>query len=291
MTTVAILGCGPSGLAAAQGAINAGVPQDNITIFSKGSPEDANDTLGKWVPRKSEVHGAQYLHEPIPGIDCGIENIIAIKFIGSVDGYRKKVYGPDYVGMVSPQEFYTPHSAWDLRAAYDHMWKIFEDNILEVDFDPLWFAEPYADLVGNFDLAISTIPRRQLCVNPEHSFKSQLVYAIGDAPSRGVKCPVSCEPNTLVYNGDLNYGWYRTSNIFGHTTAEWGANQDRAKPPISNLATVEKPLSSNCNCWPGLHFLGRYGAWKKGILVHHVYRAAIAQAALISQEGSQGALF
>lgn len=277
MTKVAIFGCGPSGLVAAQAALNAGVGRENIFVYS--------------VKKKSAIFGAQYLHAEIPGVDAGDPVSIAVKFLGTAEGYRAKVYGENYQGIVSPQEFRTDHHAWDIRRAYDILWDRFASNILHFQLDPMGLSQVYPDIQDFFDVIINTVPRRVICKNPEHQFKSQNVYAIGDAPERGIKCPVHCERDTLVYNGSPDYAWYRISNIFGFSTAEWPASEDRAKPPISGLASVTKPLSTDCDCWPRLTHLGRFGAWQKGVLVHHVYEEAHKVISKAANEGVQGELF
>lgn len=280
--SIGILGCGPSGLAALHGAfmaLGANVASAHYSFYSK--------------MRKSEIYGAQYLHQALPGVDCGEPSTLAVQFYGDAEGYRTKVYGADYQGTVSPQDFRDDHRAWDLRRAYANLWDWYTPEAYGVDmeFNRVDFMDDYEVLIANHDIVFSTIPRKVLCINPEHEFKSQMVYAIGDAPARGIKCPVTCEVDTLVYNGSPDYGWYRKSNIFGHTTAEWPASADRPKPPISNLALVEKPLSTNCDCWPALKFVGRYGAWRKGVLVHQVYNEAYGIADEFLRKGTQNALF
>ena len=287
--SVAVLGAGPSGLAAAHAA----AAFNEVTIYSRTKFQDPlmNRKVG-WEPVKSELYGAQYLHEPLPGIDCGLSSNLAVQFIGNAQGYSDKVYGKDYRGPVSPAQFEKDHPAWDIRKAYDDLWSFYSDRIVGAEFDRYNFPDVVSDLRQNHNLIISAIPRRLVCINPEHEFKSQMVYAIGDAPALGVRNPIHCEPDTLVYNGSPDYGWYRKAKIFGHSTAEWPQNPDRPKPPITGLVSVEKPLSTTCDCWvnKGVRFLGRYGAWKKGILVHHVFRAAVGAVA-DAMQGEQGALF
>jgi hypothetical protein len=289
MMSVAILGAGPSGLAAAHAVRNNGA---EVSIYSKGQlPRFGDKGQSQFgTPTKSQLFGAQYLHEPIPGIDCGKPVDICVQFIGTADGYRQKVYGEEYRGPVSPNNFHSDHRAWDIRKAYDNLWDAYEESIYSATINLENIEEVVRDLRKSHNIIISTIPRRDLCLNPEHEFKSQKVYAIGDAPALGVRNPIHCEPNTLVYNGSPSYGWYRKSNMFGHSTAEWPAHKDSAKPPVRGVAIVEKPISTNCDCWPSLRYLGRYGAWKKGILVHHVYRAAEGAMRALDL-GEQGALF
>lgn len=272
--TAGILGCGPSGLVAAWAFLRAGWA---VRVYSKGA-------------NRSWLHGAQYLHEPIPGIDCGDPTDLNVEFIGDAEGYRNKVYGPEYRGPVSPDTFETSHQAWSIRTAYESLWKILGSGVQEAEFNVLNIADSYDHLNREHDIVVSTLPRDKICINDQHQFLMQQVYAIGDAPALDVKCPVFCPPNTMVYNGDPSYGWYRISNIFGHTTAEWSAHGDRPKPPLRGIATVAKPISTNCDCWPGLQFMGRYGEWKKGVLVHQVYRA-VQELIQKLEAGEQVALF
>lgn len=274
---VAILGCGPSGLAAAQAANDAGIPASRISVFSR--------------PNKSELHGAQYLHFPLPSLRHVPSEQISVSFIGTMEGYRNKVYGETYRGVVSPEEFQGDHRAYDLRFTYDILWNLWNSRIQEYSVNPVDLEEHYPGLIEEFDLVVNTVPRKALCRNPEHEFISKTVYASGDAPGRGFKCPISCAPGTIVYNGSSDWGWYRTANIFGHTTAEWPASSDKPKPPIEGVVSIDKPLSTSCDCWPGMLHAGRYGAWRKGILVHQVYEEVVHSVYAHKKYGDQIELF
>lgn len=245
MIKVAVLGCGPTGLVAAHAAALHGA---DVTIYSKH--------------RKSNMFGAQYLHKPIPGVTP--EKAVTIDYIlkGTEKAYRAKVYGPDYKGETSPSEFEGRHQAWDIRAAYDGLWERYEHRVCGADITPGWLV---GTLPSGFDHIINTIPMPQLCVKG-HTFAGQDVWIMGDSDKQVV--PVLVAANTVVCNGEDAPSWYRASNIFGYKTVEWPNHVN--KPPLP-VAKVTKPLFNNCTCWPNMVRLGRFGMWRKGLLVHHAY--------------------
>jgi hypothetical protein len=85
------------------------------------------------------------------------------------------------------------------------------------------------------------------------------------------------DDDVMYYNGytpDGRYGkigppWYRYSQINGYRSWEY------SKPPMDikpfQISEGYKPLWTNCNCYPKFIKLGRFGAWEKQILTHHVY--------------------
>lgn len=260
--TAAILGCGPAGLFAAHGLIQNGW---DVTIYSR--------------KRRSEMFGAQYLHRSIPGLSDPnrAPHEIHYNLVGSADDYRSKVYGRRSGVTVSPEVLGERHPAWDIREAYYKAWGLYADLIQPVDeITPSWFGERQKDgFWGAYKVVISSIPRTALCYRfGEHMFDSQTVWAIGDAPERGIFCPVTeAAPDQVILNGSRDFGWYRNSNIYGYRTAEWAGEK---KPPIENLARVVKPLSTDCNCWDhALTRVGRYGTWTKGVLSHEAYQMAV----------------
>ena len=249
MTKVAILGCGPTGLAAAQAA---GFYGAEVTIFSKD--------------RKSDMFGAQYLHEPIPGIDAGDPVMIDYQLKGTLDAYRDKVYGPGSDVAVSPEDYAGQHQAHDIRRSYDRLWEIWHDSVVPTTITPGWLAGSLSD---DFDHVISTIPLPQLCIKG-HTFTGQDVWVMGDSDRQAV--PVLVAANTVVCNGEESPSWYRASNIFGYKTVEWPMHN--RKPPLP-VAKVTKPIDNTCTCWPKITRLGRFGMWRKGILVHHAFHMAL----------------
>jgi hypothetical protein len=255
---VVIFGAGPAGMAIAHAADQRGyVP----TIYSKAGG-------------KSQMFGAQYLHKSIVG-NCHPVNV-SHHFQGTVDGYRRKVYGDSWGGIVSPQEFVGIQPAWDIRGEYDYLWDKYGERV--VDFcaraDLLEDIKPL--LVNEYEYVFSTVPRNTICGKySQHKFETQQIWAAGDAPELGRESPINCFDNTIICDGTSDTGWYRLARVFGHTTVEWPGGDGRSKPPVEGIARVTKPLWTDCDCHGYMHHMGRYGAWQKGILVHHVYEQAL----------------
>jgi hypothetical protein len=260
MKKVVILGCGPAGLMAAAAVEDAGYEP---VIASK--------------KRKSEMYGAQYLHQPIPGHSPETAFDVTYTLNGTFDDYRRKVYGPDLRIPVSPEDLQENHEGWDIRSTYDSLWQRYADSITHTPFEShaevsaflLRLAEEEA--VAHF---ISTIPAPLLCSHPGHSFQAQKIWAVGDAPERGIFSPITSDLNTVTCSGLQDDSWYRKSNIQGYNSVEWSAR--RARPPLDGVTDVLKPLGTNCDCLPSVHRLGRYGMWSKGVLSHEAYYATIA---------------
>jgi hypothetical protein len=252
-----VLGCGPAGLFAAHGLSQNGW---DVTIVSK--------------KRRSEMFGAQYLHHSIPGLSSPSESgrLVTYRLWGTVEGYREKVYGRRSGITVSPETLEQSHLAWDIRSAYHRAWSLYSESIIpQADINSVVLHNLMA--LQTFDVVISSLPATALCEDKRHTFDSQEVWAAGDAPERGLFCPITTAgPFEIICSGDRNTGWYRSANVFGYRTAEWGGEK---RPPLDNLARVIKPLATDCDCWPGVIRVGRYGEWKKGVLAHEAYTKAV----------------
>jgi hypothetical protein len=251
--TVAILGSGPAGLFAAQAVYDTG----NVAyIYSRGE--------------RSALYGAQYLHAPVPNLECGNKRVVDYTLWGTPDEYRNKVYGDQYGDvMVSPEALATRHGAWDIRAAYSEAWDRFSGLIHRTEVKREWLLEGF----DGFDLVVWSIPLPDFCL-AGHQFHSREIWAQGDAPELGLFCSVTVQPWTVIVNGEDSPRWYRASNVFEHRTVEW---PDGPKPPVENLARVRKPVFSNCDCWQKIGDtpvirVGRYGTWTKGELSHQSYQ-------------------
>lgn len=254
---VFVLGCGPAGLMAAWAARRMGYA---VRILSKR--------------RKSEMFGAQYLHQPIHGVTEEATQI-DYRLVGTVEGYRRKVYGKAWTGTVSPDEFgpEDKHVGYNLRSVYDTLWREFFEDVMQMEFRHGGDVQTLQDSIRKMNpnaLIISTIPAPTLCTMQDgHSFRGQQVWAIGDAPERGIFCPVTfAKPDEVLCNGEPDVSWYRTANIFGYRTCEWGHQR---QPPYEGVAKIVKPLSTNCDCLPDVKRMGRFGRWEKGVLSHTAY--------------------
>lgn len=257
---VLILGCGPAGLFAAHAAAQAGC---EIQIISK--------------KRRSEMFGAQYLHRSIPGLTTGEEFEVEYKLYGWLHQYLEKVYGEDLPDNVTIDTLDRKESAWDIRATYAQAWRIYQGAIESVELSALDLM--YQIELRGPDLVISTVPAPTLCYQRKlHTFAARDIWAIGDAPERGIFSPISAErDNLILYNGTKDVGWYRVSTIAGYSAVEWPEDN---KPPIPQAARVTKPIKTNCDCFlhtasndrfPNYWRVGRYGAWSRFGHTHQAY--------------------
>lgn len=256
---VTVLGAGPSGLVAAHAARQAGY---DVMVLSK--------------KRKSHLWGCQYLHAEIPGLPHLRTPAVEVHYQleGTAEGYLAKVYGEDYDGTVSPQEMTEYHAAYDLRETYTRLWDRWEKDIVDAELVNPRVAH---DVIPDFTregIVFNTIPRHALCVERGHLFASQEVWAMGDSDEQVVPVRPPAD-NTVVCNGDPDTSWYRTSKVFGHVTCEWPW-RDGKRPPFRGVVPLVKPLHTNCTCLPEVHYVGRYGKWQKGYLVHQVYQEVTA---------------
>ena len=255
---VIVLGSGPAGLMAAQGVLDA------------HNHNAAGDLQMMILSRKvkSPLYGAQYLHQPIPGVTPDKWHTVLYSLRGDADSYRRKVYGQMWGGTVSAQELDKSHAAWDIRATYDRLWALWEYSINDMNIDPV--ALTNLNIHNEPDLIVNSIPRPALC-HRGHAFGATEVWAAGDAPALGIRLPYHATPDTITCNGEDYPAWYRMSNVFGHTTVEWPGSLP--KVPVSTASRVQKPTSHECDCWSELPLLhvGRYGEWTKGVLSHTAY--------------------
>lgn len=253
---IIILGCGPAGLLAAHAARQ---QKYQPLIISKKQP--------------SKIGGAQYLHRPILGV-TGLEpdGVIDFRKCGTATGYAKKVYGRSR--QTSWDQFQAgPHQCWNLRAAYNRLWGEFEPNIVDMEITPVRLARLLESEI--FAGVISTLPLKALCVQQNHWFKEKEVWISEDAnvltaSADRLRWDERLPDNAIIWNGSPEVRWYRQSCIFGFPGTEWPMN-----PMDRKVVKVTKPLSTNCNCWPTMIKVGRYGQWKKGVLTHHAYEDTI----------------
>lgn len=273
---VLVLGCGPSGMVAAHAACMAG---HDVRIYSRPQKQ------------KSVIYGAQFLHHHIPHTSDPVPQFVKWTHNPDENGnydprnYLRKVYGATWDGTISPEMYNPGQLAYDLREVYTHLLGIYGHRVVDWEYWPAGLATYANDPRW---CVINTIPRRVLCLDrKQHSFVSTDIWAMGDMPEIGLNSPVKVEENTIVYNGNENPTWYRASRIFGCSTVEWPGWMPQ--PPLRGVARVQKPLSTTCTCWPTVAHVGRYGAWRKGVLLHNVYDDTIS--ALRNYQTQQGVLF
>lgn len=263
MADIAIFGIGPSGLAAGWAAVRAG---HKVHFYSATTD-------------KSTLYGCQYLHAPIPLPKEHARNVacsrVSYKLNGNAEQYRAKVYGDAWSGTVSPEDLECEHDAWDIRATYDALWDLLRQSrrvrISPAQINHNWIVV-HTETLSRYSHVISTIPGPALCTNPSlmssangaHRFGSHTIWAAGS------RLPEEHDSSEVVCDGTGGAAWYRTAVVFGYRTVEW-PRQMRLAAQSAGAVRVRKPLYNHCDCHPEIIRLGRYGAWRKGVLVHHVY--------------------
>lgn len=270
MPTVAVLGCGPAGLFAAQAVCLAGATP--VIISQK---------------KKSVIYGAQYLHEPIPGItdwqvpDGYIETIL----MGEEPNYAERIYGdperPTSWRRASPE----PKPAWSLQRAYDTAWRRFESGIVNMQLG----YEEIETIAAQMDLVISTIPRWATC-KVGHTFETRPILVKSELEYTGLPEYISKQRNVVIYNGTKFGYWYRTSLIFGEESTEAAADH-RLQPRIAaekqKWSAGFKIVGNDCDCLPNIVRAGRMGLWESGVLTHEAFSAATE--AMFETFGTQAA--
>lgn len=250
---VLILGCGPAGLIAASAADDEGA---EIYIASQRA-------------RKSLILGAQYLHERIPNVDAP-QFEIDYQLKGTIDGYRRKVYSGEDDISVSPDALIGKSPAWDIRSTYDQLWRDYAGAVEHWDASPDHLATLVAQLKPS--IIISTIPAPLLCMR-SHTFRfveTRITeYINGDFPH---------VDNTVVCSGEGGDLWSRKSRIQGWENTEYPIQHAGAAyhPRIREIgAAVKKPIDTNCDCYPDVNRMGRFGRWTKGVLSHTAYTETV----------------
>ena len=248
--SVVILGAGPAGLMAAHAVARAGLEP---VILSRKQP--------------SWLYGAMYLHRPIPGItfDEPDMKIHCIK-VGTRDEYAQKVYG-DRSHPVSWDQF--PEGelpAWNLTRAYAELWDEYESHIHETEVT----QEMIRGILGHFNFVYSTLDRRTICQKPEeHIFNGQQIWV-----QHGPSSDKFDTGNIMYYSAaphPLGFDWYRFSRINMYSSWEYASDPGDVAWGDQKLSTGIKPTTTNCDCWPGLRYIGRFGRWEKGVLTHHAF--------------------
>lgn len=246
---VCVLGCGPAGLLSAYAAESRG---HNVVIISK--------------KEKSKIPGAVFLHEPIPTLTAP-EPEGVVKFIkhGTKQGYAKKVYGSRYAECSWDLFPEGERPAWSMFNLYNKLWSRYETRIRNKMVDYL-SVRAYLSVS---DVVISTIPVSWICMDNAHSFNNQGIFILNKA--------IDKSENIIVYNGDEQDSWYRTSNIFGSESTESTErfSNDIVRQLGAEVSIGYKPINTDCDCLPQVHRVGRFGRWEKGILVHHAYKQTV----------------
>jgi hypothetical protein len=241
---VVVLGCGPAGLLAAHAASLQGA---DVEIYS--------------VKQPSIISGAQYFHREIPGLTGAPDGFVTYMKTGTRDGYAKKVYG--YESHPVSWDLWEDASvpAWSMHRIYMALWDMYYDGI--IDYEIKSATDIYMLERLGADVYISSIPAPKFCEGNHHFI--HVPMWITDGIEKDIQVP----DNTIIYNGHPGVPWYRASNLFGHESMEFPIKPFR-KPGDGAIRGM-KPTAHNCDCHPNWMRVGRFGQWKRGVLVHNAF--------------------
>ncbi len=236
---VAVIGCGPAGLAAAHAATGLGA---DVLIYA---PKN-----------KTPQAGPLLIQRPIPGINMTHPDgtIHQLVIGGSILEYRYKLYG-DINIQINGDILNPSYHAWDHRRTYNLLWELYADRIA----DGLVTPERLSYMAETYDLVVSTANAKKLCFS-NHDFPSKTVavsgeYSYPDQPD-----------NTIIFNAGDEFRWVRSSRVFGVPMTEWLTEDAPYEARV-----ITKPISTNCDCYPKVLRTGRFGKWKNETWVDTAY--------------------
>lgn len=238
---VKIIGCGPAAMMVAHACWEAGAD------FVMYAPERLMSPLG----------GAQYLHREIPGLSDMAGDAFDLNFIflGTEGGYERKIYGALPAGLRSSWgKFPDQVRAWPLVATYRYAWarysRFIETRTVALE-DMLHWSHRH--------IVFNTAPLPHIM--PLANYESEGVYIYEGFSRAGL--------NQIIYSGNIEDDWYRTSNINGKQSTEYPGHFGK-QAPVPGLKLIRKPLRTDVSI-PGVHLVGRYGRWEKGVLVDDAF--------------------
>lgn len=244
---VAVIGCGPAGLAAAHAAYGLGA---GVTIYSPGvkSPQKGPLVLQRPIPAITTTHPTGYIKQIVVG--------------GSILDYRYKLYG-DINISIQGDILKEGYHCWDHIEAYDTMWGLYmtPGNGLASHVNRMITGPELQELHIHVDLVVNTAPLRGLCFS-NHEFTYKAVDI-----TMGHSYPGQPEDTTIFNAGD-EYPWVRSAWLLGNSCTEWLAG---IAPKILDPFTIRKPIKHNCTCFPNVLGTGRFGAWRNETWVDTAY--------------------
>ena len=248
---VAVIGCGPAGLAAAHAAYGLGA---DIVIFSPGkpSPQKGPLVLQRSIPAITTEHPDGYIRQIVIG--------------GSILDYRYRLYGD--VNISIQGDLLRPgYHCWNHIKAYEKMWDLYMERRnhprIQHEYGMLDGDELYQlQQDERFDLVVNTAPLKDLCFNPTHEFTfKQVDITLGQSyPDQ--------PPDTTIFNAGDEFKWVRSAWLLGNSCTEWLIG---TAPEDADVITIRKPIRHDCNCFPRVLGTGRFGAWRNETWVDTAY--------------------
>jgi hypothetical protein len=244
---IAVIGCGPAGLAAAHAAHGLGA---GVVIYSPGekSPQRGPLVLQRPIPAISTDHPDGYIKQLVIG--------------GSILDYRYKLYGDINISIQGNilQEGY---HCWKFIETYDRLWDLYMTPGLGRAAQVLTMinSEEISHMVHEFSLVINTAPLSGLCYQG-HTFRSKVVEITMER-----SYPNQPE-DTTIFNAGNYYPWVRSAWLLGNECTEWLPG---TVPDGLESITIRKPIGHNCDCYPDMLLTGRFGAWRNETWVDTAY--------------------
>jgi hypothetical protein len=244
---VAVLGCGPAGLAAVHAAFGLDAEVDIYAPMSK-TPQLGPLVLQRPIPGINNDHPDGYIRQLVIG--------------GTILDYRYKLYGDININIQGNQ-LREGYHVWNFVSTYD---ELFRRYILDpppgIKLIP-GIVQGYElrKLVDNYGLVISTAPLPTLCMNiNRHQFQSQRVAVIQEHsyPDQ--------PPDTTIFNGGESPLWVRSAILLGNESTEW-----RIQDAPTGARIIRKPILTTCDCFPRVLLTGRFGSWRNETWVDTAY--------------------
>lgn len=254
---VAVIGCGPAGLAAAHAAVGLGA---DVTIISPAtkSPQKGPLILQRPIPAITTDHPYGYIRQLVVG--------------GSILDYRYKLYGDININ-IQGNILRPGYNGWHHIQAYDEMWSryMMNDDLVTHSEPRMITGTELAHLHEQYDLVINTAPLKDLCRRyrgwPDKDLLSHEFKFIEVQITMGYSYPDQPEDTTIFNAGD-EFPWVRSAWLFGNSCTEWLAG---TAPAELGPITIRKPISHTCNCFPYVLGTGRFGAWRNETWVDTAY--------------------
>lgn len=236
---VAVIGCGPAGLAASHAAVGLGA---DVTVYAP--------------KRKTPQRGPVLMQRALPGINTDQPDGYIKQTVigGSILDYRLKLYGD--VNIAINGDILQPgYPAWRVTTTYDALWGLYSELILDTKV----YKHDLVDLEEIYDLIINTAPAPFFCMRKhDFVFKEIEVITRTSYPDQ--------PPNTIIFNAYADIPWVRSSLVFGAGMTEF----DLGDGPDDSL-TIKKPLRHNCDCHPHILRTGRMGKWHNETWIDTAY--------------------
>jgi hypothetical protein len=258
---VAVIGCGPAGLAAVHAAYGMDA---EVTIFSPGirSPQKGPLILQRPIPAITLDHPDGYIRQIVIG--------------GSILDYRYKLYGDININ-IQGDVLEPGYHCWNHIKAYDALWARYmarpDRRIGHVK--GLVSSSVLSELPRAFGLVVNTAPLNKLCFQG-HNFTSKTVDITLQRSYPGQP------PDTTIFNAGTRFPWVRSAWLLGNECTEWLPG---TVPAGLDPITISKPIKHDCNCFPHVLGTGRFGAWRNQTWVDTAYYDTRSVLVSMSRQG------